>query len=76
MWLSDTHGYLRADVRRDTTVDRLRQAAAQHVGLPAASVTLSMDGEELQDGQTVEEIGLFSQEGKVVVRIDDGPAEQ
>ena len=58
-----------------TTVRALRQRIAEESELPLCDLTLSKDGEALEDGKTLEESGLTAEEGlvKLTVVIDETP---
>ena len=75
VWLGQAHGYLRTNVQRDTKVHRLKEEAASRVGASPAKVSLSIDGDELADNLTVEEVGLFSRTRRLVVKIDGAAVE-
>ena len=61
------HGFWRQDVTKLTSALELRQGAAVHVGQPLESVLLSFAGALVEDGVTVEELGLFGRERELLV---------
>jgi hypothetical protein len=61
------HGFWRHEVTKLTSALELRQGAAMHVGLPLDAVLLSFAGALVEDGATVEELGLFGRERELLV---------
>ena len=61
------HGFWRHEVTKLSSALELRQSAATHVGLPLDAVLLSFAGALVEDGATVEELGLFGRERELLV---------
>ena len=65
-------GYLRHQVTRKTTISDLRAVAARHMGVPLERIFLAMGAKQLNDGDTVESVGLFGREAELRVVVRDG----
>ena len=59
-------------VTRKTTISDLRAVAARHMGVPLERIFLAMGAKQLNDGDTVESVGLFGREAELRVVVRDG----
>ena len=69
VYIDDKRGYLRQSVTSRTTAMELREAAAQHAGVPASSISLSLGGQEVDDSASMEELDLFARTADLTVAV-------
>ena len=69
VWLEESGIYHRQDVTRATTAKTVREQIAREAGMPADKVVLQLDGAEISDEQTVEELRLFLRQNDLVVEL-------